>query len=209
MPTDRQLAREKYREYAGAYDRGGAGSAFFAEVRKHLVRRLELKPGDTVLDVACGTGLSFSLILDAIDETGHLIGVDLSSDMLERARERIAANDWRNVVLLHGAAEGVSLGSQVDALLFCLTHDVMQSPRALENLFGQAKPGARVAAFGPRWAPWWAFPMNLFVYYGVRRYATTYEGLSQPWEHLARLVPDLHIENKWLRSFQMAWGVAQ
>jgi ubiquinone/menaquinone biosynthesis C-methylase UbiE len=54
MPTDRDVARAKYRQYAARYDRGSPGSAFVAGVRRELVTKAHLKPGDAVLDVACG-----------------------------------------------------------------------------------------------------------------------------------------------------------
>ncbi len=204
MPTDGELARAKYRKFAAEYDQ--RGPALAAKAREILVGRLDLRPGDVVLDVACGTGLSFPLIRDRIAESGHIIGVDLSPEMLERARERVATAGWENVTLVQGSAEEARFPRPVDALLFCLTHDVIQSPRALENLFRSAIPGARVAVFGPKWAPWWAAPMNVIIYFAVRKYTTTHDGLSQPWAHLARFVPDLRIETQWLGSFYTAWG---
>ena len=204
MPKDEEQARAKYRQLAAEYDL--RGPALAAEARETLVGRLDLRPGDVVLDVACGTGLSFPLIRDRIAESGHIIGVDLSPEMLERARERVATAGWENVTLVQGSAEEARFPRPVDALLFCLTHDVIQSPRALENLFRSAIPGARVAVFGPKWAPWWAAPMNVIIYFAVRKYTTTHDGLSQPWAHLARFVPDLRIETQWLGSFYTAWG---
>ncbi len=204
MPTDEEQARAKYRQLAAEYDQ--RGPALAAEAREALVGRLDLRPGDIVLDVACGTGLSFPLIRDRIGEAGQIIGVDLSPDMLERARGRVATAGWENVTLVQASAEDARIPRRVDALLFCLTHDVMQSPGALENLFRSAIPGARVAAFGPKWAPWWAAPMNVIIYFAVRKYTTTYEGLSRPWAHLARFVPDFRIETRWLGSFYIGWG---
>ncbi len=206
MPTDQELARRKYRKHADHYDRSGPGLAGI--IRKELVSLLELTPGETVFDVACGTGLSFPFLQDAIGETGHLVGIDLSSEMLEQAQDRVETNGWRNVILIQGPAEEVEIPYQADALIFCFTHDVLQSRRALRNVLDHAKTGARVAAFGPKWAPWWVFPINLLMYYLLRRYATTTEGLSRPWEHLARFVPDLHVRSRALGAFYTASGTA-
>lgn len=48
------------------------------------------------------------------------------------------------------SVEQAKLPAAADAFLFSLTHDVLQMPEGLANLFGQAKPEARVAAFGPK-----------------------------------------------------------
>src|ERR1700761_5325847 len=57
--------------------------------RRKAVGALGLRPGDTVVDMACGTGLNFSLIQQAIGPNGRLIGVDLTDAMLDVARQRI------------------------------------------------------------------------------------------------------------------------
>src|SRR5207249_3037114 len=76
---DRQLARRKYEQLAPAYDRL---VRLTARMRRLAVERLELRQGDDVLDVGCGTGLSFPLIEERIGAEGRLIAVDLSPDML-------------------------------------------------------------------------------------------------------------------------------
>src|SRR3954470_23718469 len=63
--------------------------------RLRAVRALGLRPGDTVVDIACGTGLNFPLIEEAIGPEGRIVGVDLTDAMLSRAEDRIAANGWR------------------------------------------------------------------------------------------------------------------
>jgi ubiquinone/menaquinone biosynthesis C-methylase UbiE len=64
----------------------------FREWRQRLlaVRELELKPGDTVVELGCGTGLNFGLFQKQIGPGGRIIGVDLSGEMLEQAARRTA-----------------------------------------------------------------------------------------------------------------------
>jgi ubiquinone/menaquinone biosynthesis C-methylase UbiE len=50
--------------------------------------------GSVVLDVGCGTGLNFVGLEKAIGPRGRLIGIDLSSDMLARAHERVQRHGW-------------------------------------------------------------------------------------------------------------------
>src|SRR5262249_52309762 len=97
---DRQLALDQYRLRARRYDRL---APLTHHLRARAVERLRLRAGQTVIDVACGTGLTFALIEERIGPHGRLIGVDLSPEMLSHARERVAINGWRNVRLIESA----------------------------------------------------------------------------------------------------------
>ncbi|MBG6240183.1 demethylmenaquinone methyltransferase/2-methoxy-6-polyprenyl-1,4-benzoquinol methylase [Mycetocola sp. CAN_C7] len=69
---------------------------------------LGLRPGDTVLDLGCGTGLNFPVLLDAIGPHGRVIGLDRSSAMLAVAGRRVATQRWDNVHLVHADATDFS-----------------------------------------------------------------------------------------------------
>jgi ubiquinone/menaquinone biosynthesis C-methylase UbiE len=202
-PPDRRLAVEKYRRLAGRYDRV---SPLTAGLRRRAVERLKLVEGDTVVDVACGTGLSFPLIEERIGAAGRLIGIEVSPEMLAKARDRVTEHGWQNVTLIEQPAETAALPSDADAGLFMLTHDVMRSPVALRNVLGQMKPGARIAVAGAKRAPWWTLPVNLYLAYAARRYITTREGLERPWSFLSALVPDLQVRDAYMRGAYVAWG---
>ena len=205
---NRKLAREKYSRIAASYDR--LGRIRLAEaVRLEAVDRLDLRPGDVVIDVACGTGLSFPLIEGRIGPEGRLIGVDLSADMLEKAREKVVQAGWQNVTLIEGAADEAAIPIQADAVFFHFTHDVMRTPAALENIFRHAKPGARVVSAGAKRAPWWNLPANLVMWRISRRYITTFEGFGRPWSHLKRYVPNLGVRPTLLGAGYIAWGRTQ
>jgi len=202
---NKERARKMYRRHAGGYDR--LGRIRLAEsVRRQAVDLLALKPGDVVIDVACGTGLSFPLIEERIGPEGRLIGVDLSAEMLAKARERVAAAGWQNVTLIEAAADEAAIPAQADAVFFHFTHDVMRTPAALENVFRHAKPSARVVSAGGKRAPWWALPVNLLMRRYYRRYITTFEGFDQPWSHLERFVPDLRVRPVLFGAGYIAWG---
>lgn len=157
--------------------------------------RLALRPDETVIDVGCGTGLTFDLIERRIGPGGRLIGLEPSDEMLAWAKGRVANEGWQNVTLLEAAAEEARLPFSPDAAILVLTHDVMRSPRALANLVSQLRPGARICAAGAKFAPAWAFPVNLAVRLIARPYVTTFDGMKRPWDHLERLVPDLRVES--------------
>lgn len=202
---DRGRALEKYRQLAPSYDRFVTWSS--RGMRTRAVERLELKRGEVLLDVGCGTGLSFEQIKHGIGAEGRLIGIDLSGEMLLRARERTESAGWKNVTLVETSAEDAEIPLRADAVLFILTHDVMRSERALRHVLAQVRPGGRVVAAGAKLVgPWWALPANLLVRAISRRYVTTLEGLDQPWDRLKGIVPDLQVESLMLGGAYVAWG---
>ena len=203
MNPDPQRAREKYWHIAGRYDRSlGAVDG----IRRQAVRRLGLRSGDIVLDIACGTGLSFPLLEEEVGPDGRIVGIDLSPEMLGKARVRVESAGWNNVTLIESAIEAAEIPVQADAVIFYFTHDVMRSPEAIENVFRHVKPGGRVVSAGGKRAPLWALPVNVVMFWISRRYITTYEGFRRPWSHLERFVPDLKVEPRLFGAAYIAWG---
>jgi demethylmenaquinone methyltransferase/2-methoxy-6-polyprenyl-1,4-benzoquinol methylase len=200
---DPRLAAEKYRAHAPGYD---ASARRTMGLRRRAIDLLALAPGETVLDVACGTGLSLELLVGAVGPSGHVVGVEVSRDMLARATERVARAGWSNVTLIEAAMEEADPGRQFDAALFNYTHDVLQSPRALERIFSFARPGARVALAGVKHPPAWLFPLRLLRLLKARPYVTTFSGLARPWASIERYVPDLRIIPVMLGTNYLASG---
>src|SRR5215211_5885281 len=155
---DAARARSVYRRLARTYD---LRLTTARSLHRRVVDRLAPKPGETVIDVGCGTGLTFPLLEQAIGPTGRIIGIELSPEMLAKARERSRSRGWRNVELIESSAEEAEIASRADAALFVLTHDIMRSPAALQNTLSAVRPGGRIVSAGSRWAPRWALPVNL------------------------------------------------
>jgi demethylmenaquinone methyltransferase/2-methoxy-6-polyprenyl-1,4-benzoquinol methylase len=170
---------ERYRLHAEGYD---ASARRTMRIRSATVALLKLRTGDRVLDVACGTGLSFPMLRESVGQTGRVVGVDLSPEMVELAHDRVRQAGWRNVSVLESTLESADLPGRFDAILFHFTHDVLRSPEALERIFAAAAPGARVAFAGMKYAPRWLAPVNLIVRAKALPYMTTLDGLESPWE---------------------------
>src|ERR687889_565064 len=86
--TDTARATALYRRLAGSYD---LTTAWLEPYRRRAVSELRLQPGDVVLDVGCGTGMSFEPIQAAIGPTGRLIGIEPCPQMLAAAQARAEA----------------------------------------------------------------------------------------------------------------------
>jgi demethylmenaquinone methyltransferase/2-methoxy-6-polyprenyl-1,4-benzoquinol methylase len=173
--------------------------------RRRAVAKLALSSGQTAIDVACGTGLNFADLIALVGPEGRVVGVDLSPDMLAIARKRVAARGWKNVELIESSIEEAELPSAADAALFSLTHDVLQSRKAVANVLGSLAPGGRVAAFGAKSGPRWAVPFDLAIRRLDRRFVTNFEGFARPWEVLGKLV-ELEVETVALGWAYLAAG---
>src|SRR5215216_5393086 len=191
-----------YRRLAGSYD---LTTAWLEPYRHRAVSHLRLQPGDVVLDVGCGTGLSFEPIQAAVGPSGRLVGIEPSPEMLAAARARVEAAGWDNVTLLEASAEEACVPGPVDAVLFAFTHDVMRSPKALANILGQVRPGGRLAAAGPKWTTF-APQLNPLVWQVASQFVTSFEGFRRPWAELERAVPGLGVEEAYFGCVYLAWG---
>jgi SAM-dependent methyltransferase len=189
---DREAALAQYRRRAGVYD---FELALFEPLRRTAVARLELRPGQTVIDVGCGTGLSLPLLVAAVGRHGRVIGIEQSPEMLDRARGRAKAAGWRQVELVESSVESASIPRRGDAALFHFTHDILQRPEAVANVIAALKPGAMVVASGLKWAPPWALGVNLMVLPAAWRSVTSMEGLAAPWHLLQAHLPDLQFSS--------------
>lgn len=191
---DRIRSLARYARLADGYD---ASSRHVLGIREAALAALAPAPGETVFDVACGTGPVLARLAQAVGPAGRVLGIEHSPEMAAIARARIAGGHPGASVLVTSIEE-LDTELRADAMLFCYTHDVLQSPRALERLARHAKPGCRVVVTGIRFLPWWwGFGVNLFTAIRTRPYLTTYRGLGRPWAGLESLCPGFRV----LRTF--------
>jgi SAM-dependent methyltransferase len=190
---DRAAALASYRALAARYD---ASCRLIEHLRLVAIDALALQAGETVYDVACGTGAVLPVLAQRVGADGRVIGIEQSPDMAERAAGRFAGSALPpHVTLLIAGVEEAQPSALADALLFCYTHDILQSPRALDNLLAHARPGARVAVLGLRLLPWWwGAPINLWKLWRGRHYRTTSRGLREPWALIASRLEALQVQ---------------
>ena len=113
--------------------------------RLRAVQALGLRAGDSVIDIACGTGLNFALIEEMIGPDGRIVGVDLTDAMLAQAKHRIETNGWSNISLVQADAVAFDFPTEVDAILS--TYALSQVPECAEVI----AHGAAALREGGRW----------------------------------------------------------
>jgi SAM-dependent methyltransferase len=96
--------RERYGRWSRLYDWFARATASVGGVRRDCVTALDLAPGDTVVEFGCGPGVNIPALRDAVGPTGRVVGVDITGQMLGRARGLIERRGWDNVSLVQGDA---------------------------------------------------------------------------------------------------------
>jgi demethylmenaquinone methyltransferase/2-methoxy-6-polyprenyl-1,4-benzoquinol methylase len=137
-------ARELFAPLGPTYDRWSAVLSFGQDPRwrRFLVSRIDAGPGDTVLDVAAGTGL---VTRELVRRRGcRVVALDQSPEMLAVARERTRGLD---VEIVEGRAEGLPFADATfDALTFTYLLRYVDDPVAtLRELVRVVRPGGSIA----------------------------------------------------------------
>ncbi|MDE2160607.1 MAG: methyltransferase domain-containing protein, partial [Burkholderiales bacterium] len=115
---DRLAALRQYRQRAAVYD---WELVAFEPLRRAAIERLQLAPGDAVLDLGCGTGLSLAALHAGSGDAGDVVGVEQCPEMIAIARERVRRGLWRGVRLICAPDEAAALAAPADAALFHFT----------------------------------------------------------------------------------------
>lgn len=116
-----------------------------AHLQGLAIAALELKIGDTVLDLACGTGVNLPHLLSAVGPAGKITAVDYSEGMLDAARSRAQSNGWSNIEFRQEDAARLQLpADSLDAAICTFGLSAMPGElAALQMLATALKPGAR------------------------------------------------------------------
>jgi phosphatidylethanolamine/phosphatidyl-N-methylethanolamine N-methyltransferase len=164
-------------------------------IRRAAVEALRLKPGDAVLEIGCGTGANLELLAAAVGQSGRVIGLDLSPQMLSRAEALRRERGWQNVDLSRrdAAALDVARGS-VDGVLFSLSYTVLPDREGtLAAAWGALAPGGRLVVMDAA-APEGAIGRLLAPLMRVLGAVTVLgDPLARPWDDLAALGAEVEV----------------
>ena len=133
-----------YTRWARLYDLVAVHTPGIGSLRRAAIDRLSPQPGDTVVEMGCGTGANLPLLRDRVGPAGTVIGVDPSPGALAIASDRIDRHGWANVHLVRGDAtqpafgcrkgEGDGVGGRVgpvDCLFASLVVGLFDDPAAV------------------------------------------------------------------------------
>ncbi len=188
-----EFALASYKKLAHQYD---ATCRLIDPVRRKTIELLGLCEGETVIDIASGTGLSLPVLSQAVGPQGRVIAIELCPDMAAIAQHRIEINHLDNVTQIVASMEAASIDISADALLFHYTHDVLRSSAAIERIFRAAKPGARIAIAGFKLPTDWRRIFNPWHRHRAWGYLSTFEGVHAPWDRLLPYVNDFQIHEE-------------
>jgi len=106
----------------------------------------ELRPGDVVLDLGSGAGIDLFLAAKRVGPKGRAIGIDMTDEMIAKARENAAAGGFANVEVRKGIIEELPVESgTVDWVISnCVINLSPEKPRVFREIARVLKPGGRM-----------------------------------------------------------------
>jgi len=174
------------------------------------VEALNLKKGDTVVEIGCGTGLNFSLLRKQVGPNGNIIGVDLTPEMLEEADKRIRRNGWQNVTLVQTDAAVYPFPEQIDGIIstFALTL-VPEYNRIIQKGAAALSLGARFVIVDfkkpDKWPMWM---IKLFVTL-TRPFGVSLDIANRhPWESIDRYMTTAKFRELYFGALYLCVGEA-
>jgi len=141
----KEIEREVYSRTAESYAKYGA--SIFESMASPLLQEVNLKPGQKVLDVACGIGIPSLSAAEMVAPNGSVVGVDLASGMVEMARSRAAEKGLKNVEFREADAENLPFEDRSFDVVLChlgLIHFTDRA-KALKEMGRVLKPDGDLA----------------------------------------------------------------
>ena len=166
-----------YGRWARLYD-AVASLPFVGSWRVRATESLALSPGDTVVEMGCGTGANVPYLRERVGREGAVLGIDLTREMVDQARQR-ADRDGEGVHYVQGDAARPPV-ADADAVLATFVAGLFPDPGpVVDRWCDTVGPGGRVALLNfQRSDATAAVPLNVAFEGFVR--------LSSPGSRLAR-----------------------
>lgn len=109
-----------------------------------IIEKIQLKNGDKVLDVGCGTGVLIEYILKFVGQQGSYLGVDISSKMIEKAKEKYKGIE--NVDFVCSDVVDLSFTEYFDAIIcYSVFPHIEDKEKAIKKFSQMLKKGGKLA----------------------------------------------------------------
>ena len=136
-------------KYVRRLDRVGA-NPFWQEIKSQMLSLLDVREGDRVLDVGCGTGDDVRSLAQFVGVRGSVIGIDSSTTMIQEAKRRSEKSSLP-IEFYHGDAQNLEFPD--NSFNCCRVERVLQHldnpQKALVEMVRVAKSGARIVVVEP------------------------------------------------------------
>jgi demethylmenaquinone methyltransferase/2-methoxy-6-polyprenyl-1,4-benzoquinol methylase len=175
------------------------------------VKKLSLQPGHCVIELGCGTGLNFPFLMEQIGPEGRVIGVDLTPEMLDVARNRIERTGWKNIDLVQADVAAYDFPEKINGVFATgLFGYIPEYDRVIKAAARSLVPGGHISILDgkqPENLPPWLFRIVLKLgepfgytpeYFHVR-----------PWESVERYFKETSFETRYGGMIYILSGTAR
>lgn len=207
MDSTRKHVIQKYRDGARYYDLVMTLYSLIGfrqwAYRRKAIQALRLRPGDTVVEIGCGTGLNFALIEEVIGPEGRIIGIDVTDAMLAQAKRRVEAHGWNNVSFVQADALAFPFPTGVNAILSTFALLFMpECAQVIKSASTALSPGGSFVVLDLKrseHSPGWLVSALLSL---VRPFAVNEEVIvRRPWDAIRVAMQASLVECSWTELF--------
>lgn len=211
-PLREDALRRVYRRRARHYDLSSHAYWLLGyrldRYRREGVEALSLARGDWAVELGCGTGHNFRLLVEKVGPEGRIVGVDLTDAMLAQARRRVDRAGWRNVELVQGNAAEFAFPPRTDGVLSTYALTLMPAfDEVIRRAAAAIVPGKRMVVVDfkapERWPNW-----SLRAIVPLLRPFGVTLGLRDrhPWESMRRHFRTVEVRERYLGTTYVAIG---
>ncbi|MBU0946213.1 MAG: methyltransferase domain-containing protein [Proteobacteria bacterium] len=172
-----------------------------ARLYREVSQRLDVPGGGSVVELGCGPASVIPDLLEKIDNSSEIIGIDFSSEMIALANRKKEVNGWKNVHFECMDMYDFTPVKQVDAVVFCLALTAMPDyKKAIEKAISILKPGGQLLLLD-------SIPLHSKWYHPLANAYTYFKSIvvgAKPTREIVRFIADKMtiVENK-----EMVFGV--
>ncbi|MGD2096991.1 MAG: class I SAM-dependent methyltransferase [Desulfobacterales bacterium] len=212
MALDEKSLAELYQKRSRYYD-FTANFYYFLGIRELAYRKiavdaLKLERGDTVVEIGCGTGLNFKLLLERVGSEGKIIGVDLTAEMLSAAGKRIERHNWSNIELVQSDAAAYDFSDRTDGIIstFAITL-IPEYDKIIKKGAAALSPGKRLVVLDFKMPDSWPMWLIRFFVIITRPFGVTLDLADRhPWESIDRCLDLVEFNSKYFGGIYIAAG---